>query len=64
MAPAANLQELARNFIAALETLNLDNMIAIRSPDCTQKIHPKSMGYPLMDNAALVALFNLQGQTE
>ena len=54
MVGAKSLEEIAHAFIKALETLDLDEMIRLRSPDCVQKIYPKSMGYPGMDNARSV----------
>ena len=55
MAPAPTLQEFAHKFIQALETLNLDRMIALRLPECVQQIYPASMEYLPMDNAAYFA---------
>ena len=51
MVGANALEEIAHAFIKALETLDLNEMIQLRSPDCVQRIYPKSMGYPEMDNA-------------
>ncbi|MCJ1272203.1 hypothetical protein MMC22_012111 [Lobaria immixta] len=53
MALRAALQELTQNFIKAYEKLDADGIIAPRLPDCIHLLHPKSTGYPPMDNTAL-----------
>ena len=59
MVGAKALEEIGHAFIKALETLDLNEMIRLRSPDCVQQIYPKSMGYPAMDNARSVGYLSL-----
>lgn len=54
MALRAALQELTQNLIEATGKLDADGMIAPRLPDCIHVLHPKSTGFPPMDNTACV----------
>lgn len=44
------LTDTAHAFIDALASLNLDNMLALRTPDCQQYIWPMSLGRKPMGN--------------
>ncbi|MCJ1469623.1 hypothetical protein MMC07_008258 [Pseudocyphellaria aurata] len=47
----AALQKLTHNYVKAIETLDVEQQIAPRLPDCIQQVSPKSLGHPPTDNA-------------
>ncbi|KAF2875188.1 hypothetical protein BDV95DRAFT_486549 [Massariosphaeria phaeospora] len=52
MAPSVALIALANTFLSHFCSLDMDQMLSIRTSDCVQVIGPASMDRPAMDNAA------------
>ncbi|KAF7513031.1 hypothetical protein GJ744_011297 [Endocarpon pusillum] len=50
MAPADTLKATANQFVEAANSLDMDRMIAVRSPDCVAYILPKSLAREPMSN--------------
>lgn len=40
----------AQEFIAAYNTWNIDRILAVRALNCTQDVHPSSLGRPVRNN--------------